>query len=393
MKAKQIQKNINTENKNILAEKYVLYSFLNELFKKDITHPGKKIAALNKKILRAINLRNEKLYYDLLKENKKINYRVCYGEIGGAELWGAREMQEDRIAFNYIAEINEINPDKIPSVLKNTAHTLQNIITESDLGDEGSCLCSAVLLADSYYICNVGDSTAYLYTLDAKNTVVSFEGPLNTLHNPTTRSELKRVKNWNIQRGRLNGTLSLSRAIGDNQYEKYHLSHEPEIKSNTIKNKRGIRTYFMIACDGLTEGDCLSNTHLQTIIEKNAVKPLDEVATALTIAAREAGSSDNISILIAPMTAQAKYLAVFDGHGGDKVSNALGQLYDCVFKNEILLIKINELKEYDPKFYDDLFHKIIQIKTNIENLKDINTIKQVYEALNLLYQSLMTLTP
>lgn len=80
---------------------------------------------------------------------------------------------------------------------------------------QAGCTATVVLLTDSKIICaNAGDSRAIL--CEKGQTI-----ELSKDHKPTSPEEKKRVVNagGEVELGRVNGILSLSRAIGDFEYK------------------------------------------------------------------------------------------------------------------------------------------------------------------------------
>ena len=86
---------------------------------------------------------------------------------------------------------------------------------------------------------------------------------------------------------------------------------------------------------------------LQVIFDKDP----DEIAVSLTQAAFDQGSKDNISVVATTIdpNEDAKYIAVFDGHGhnwtGHLVARACSELFDAVLNNQIHVAKLKLISE------------------------------------------------
>lgn len=343
-----------------------------DLSGKEIENPRSAIYDMNRSILR-----------------KKINYQGFQPstQIGIVELWGRRNEQEDRIAAGELLGFDELTEVERLTALEKAVVNLQDIITQLNLGHQGSTFCSTVLLNNQVYTTNLGDGTAFLCIIDSQ-AEVSLE-LLNTRHNPDEPSEFERLKRNKIRiiNNRLAGSLAVSRALGDQSYEQFGLTHIPEINRKQIEIPKEGRAFIINACDGLTESDpnyySKRITLLKEIIRDNYKKTPNEIATSLALAVLDADVSedypnlkvgDNISVMVVPVDVKnniAIYMLVCDGHGGDAVADAATQLYEAVITHQILLAK---LKDKDIKFVDLITGLI---KSNCKG-KDLSDIKSIY---------------
>lgn len=269
------------------------------------------------------------------------------GNIGIAERLGLRESQEDcvRVGLLNIAHIKGVSRESLERLLRDMASTLQAGITALDCAHAGSTLCANIIYKNLIATLNVGDSTAFICVMNEAGQVITFE-PLNPiLHNPSTPSEAERIAAAGgvIEEGRI-GTvymeawLNLSRTIGDNYYEVAGLIHDPDVYFYPVVFPPGGKVFVITACDGLTEAECLTKKDLTKLMEENHHLPVNEIAQLLAKEAIKRGSEDNVSVMVTELNEteeKVKVLAVFDGHSGKEVSNALFQLF-----NPLLEIKL-----------------------------------------------------
>ncbi|RLU22632.1 hypothetical protein DMN91_004910 [Ooceraea biroi] len=162
----------------------------------------------------------------------------------------------------------------------------------------GTTAVCALMLNKKLYIAWVGDSMAALVT---RNSVMQLVNP----HRPTRKDESERIQNMGgavlqcMGVLRVNGFLSISRAIGDVPYKPY-ISGEPEVRCVPLD---GTEDFLIIACDGLWDyidqrtaalrvyGQVLQNPH-----------DLKYVHQALLQSAKRAGSLDNITVIVVFLT-------------------------------------------------------------------------------------------
>jgi protein phosphatase PTC1 len=133
------------------------------------------------------------------------------------------------------------------------------------------------------YTANVGDSAAVLVS-DNKAEQLSYD------HKATDKSEIVRVQNDGgcIYRGRLRGTLALTRSLGDHNLKSSGLSSKPNIVRTVLYPSH---SSLIIASDGLW--DVVSPSDL--IPYKN-FRSLD-IASELIRYAIKCGSQDNIAVI------------------------------------------------------------------------------------------------
>ncbi|MBV8803169.1 MAG: hypothetical protein JO131_09485, partial [Gammaproteobacteria bacterium] len=204
-------------------------------------------------------------------------------------------------------------------------------------------------------------------------------------------------------------TLRMTRSIGDKRYELHGLIHHPEITFFEVDLDEGQRAFIVTACDGLTErmhpakdskqkksefeeqeiGTCVATT-IDDCKSKNIES---EIAFRLTEKAVNTGSTDNISIIVKEVTHQKNphIGAVFDGHGGNKVSKALGKHTIPLFKDLIELknllknplnqVKQNHERSSKKEMLDPLVDKIFSLNRRGGQSEKLYALTKIYFAL------------
>jgi len=103
-------------------------------------------------------------------------------------------------------------------------------------------------LGRSLYVANAGDARAVMGRVDSTGAMTALR--LSKDHKPDTPEENLRVARaggW-VLRGRLEGNLGVSRALGDFNYKERGLSAEPFIFSSELDDSHH---FIILACDGL----------------------------------------------------------------------------------------------------------------------------------------------
>jgi serine/threonine protein phosphatase PrpC len=152
------------------------------------------------------------------------------------------------------------------------------ILTNEDI--ESGCTANVVLIyKDRIFCANAGDSRS---VIKMKNRVM----PMSRDHKPEDENERMRIEKaggFVSNEGRVNGSLNLSRAIGDLRFKKYYgekmgrldeqiISPAPEIKQFSLTDDAMI----VMGCDGIWE--CLSD---ETVIKILKEKCKDKISRGI----------------------------------------------------------------------------------------------------------------
>eukprot|EP01103_Thecamoeba_quadrilineata_P000073 TRINITY_DN10055_c0_g1_i1.p1 TRINITY_DN10055_c0_g1~~TRINITY_DN10055_c0_g1_i1.p1 ORF type:complete len:937 (+),score=204.98 TRINITY_DN10055_c0_g1_i1:130-2940(+) len=163
--------------------------------------------------------------------------------------------------------------------------------TSMDLESRACCgtACLIVLIVKSViYAANLGDSRAILCS---KGKVIR----LTEDHKPLEREEAARIRDAGgvvLSSGRVNGLLSVSRALGDFHLKPFGISSVPSLCSRFITPDD---EFIIMACDGLW--DVISEETAVEIVKTERKDP-HRASMRLRDMAYLRGSSDNITVVV-----------------------------------------------------------------------------------------------
>lgn len=175
-------------------------------------------------------------------------------------------------SFNYA--FNKINTE-ITSIYKekDTGTTATVVLIKEDKGER------------ILYCANVGDSKCYIIKRNNKIELIS------TDHICTDKNEVDRVKSSGgiVFRGRVFGTLMLTRSIGDLEMKQYGVIATPSIKKHFLTQDD---MYVVLASDGVW--DIIEQNKLISFGKGSA----NEVCDKIVKFAVQGGSRDNVSCIV-----------------------------------------------------------------------------------------------
>lgn len=157
-------------------------------------------------------------------------------------------------------------------------------------GTTGVC---ALITGKTLHIAWLGDSQVILVQ---QGQVVKLMEP----HKPERQDEKERIEALggfvsHMDCWRVNGTLAVSRAIGD-VFQKPYVSGEADAASRELT---GSEDYLLLACDGFF--DVVPHQEVAGLVQSHLVRHQGsglQVAEELVAAARERGSHDNITVMV-----------------------------------------------------------------------------------------------
>jgi len=161
-----------------------------------------------------------------------------------------------------------------------------------------TAVCCLIEDKSKIYFAWVGDSLAVLFKNGQPQEIMS-------PHKPNRPDEMIRIEKEggvvNFQdTWRVNGTLAVSRAIGDPEFKPWVIS-DPDINEVTLD---GSEDFLILACDGLwdhvllEDTGCLVYHHLVEASSQSPTKIVEECSKKLVECAKEGGSSDNITAIV-----------------------------------------------------------------------------------------------
>ncbi|XP_007536505.1 protein phosphatase 1F [Erinaceus europaeus] len=157
-------------------------------------------------------------------------------------------------------------------------------------GTTGVC---ALIVGKTLHVAWLGDSQAILVQ---QGQVVKLMEP----HRPERQDEKERIEALggfvsHMDCWRVNGTLAVSRAIGD-LFQKPYVSGEADAASRELSDSED---YLLLACDGFF--DVIPHHEVPGLVQSHLVGQQGNglhIAEELVAAARERGSHDNITVMV-----------------------------------------------------------------------------------------------
>ncbi|XP_040204309.1 protein phosphatase 1F [Rana temporaria] len=222
-------------------------------------------------------------------------------------------------AANYAATHVHVALARNEALVSDPARALKEVFQRTDAmflrkakrerlrsGTTGVC---AMLEGECLHVAWLGDSQALLVQQGSPVTLME-------PHKPEREDERERIEALGgcvtyMGCWRVNGTLAVSRAIGDIDQKPY-VSGEGDVTTHVLS---GTEDFLVLACDGFfdavtsSEVPSLVLDHLQ---ENGGVG--QHVAERLVSAAKEGGSSDNITVMVVFLRDPAKVLEDFLAH-------------------------------------------------------------------------------
>ena len=184
----------------------------------------------------------------------------------------------------------------VSETLHKTFKSVDELVQVANNANIGSTAVVCVVTPDKLWFANAGDSMAMVYYTDGHVELMSQEHKAESEKDRITAAG-GMITYWDGM-GRVNGTLNLSRSIGD-FYMKQFIISTPFVRS--IKRHLRPIKYILIASDGLWDVFSADEIHKQlqvikTAIGKNNQVDMDKVLSILVERAHQRGSTDNITV-------------------------------------------------------------------------------------------------
>jgi hypothetical protein len=253
----------------------------------------------------------------------------------------AGQCQEDEVVAFTLKGFKLLTNQQREQVLISTAAEMQKKFGQ--VPRKGSTMCGLIAWQEENKafatVTSAGDGPVCCMVLDAAgNKVPDKNGKnLRLLNKLDNLPDIKDEKTGAVRKARLPDPqrpndprtgLAVTRAIGDTDYEKSGLKHEPRITHHEINVPAGGRAIFFGGSDHLTEK--LSLQEIEDVVWENRNAPVDAIARRLDRASGEKGTGDDRSTIAFIATEQETGYFDFDGHGGanyliDEVGNPVSR--------------------------------------------------------------------
>lgn len=207
----------------------------------------------------------------------------------------------------------------------------------------------------------LADAASFAAVYDEFGQVLGVVRLNSVTHKPTNLEERTRIETAGgfVFRGRVNGVLAVSRAIGDNELKQVGVCSEAQIdilstaqiaaKLNIASEKIG-KIHVITTCDGFTDGAASNQSkegheqYLLRILNGMALpgnETEEALAEELAEQAKRDRSHDNISVAIQTITKETPpfLIGVYDGHAGTDASCHVADNIGPVFKAQCALTR------------------------------------------------------
>jgi len=180
--------------------------------------------------------------------------------------------------------------------LDDVMRTMPKVVSGDD--KSGTTAVCSLISPKHIYVANCGDSRAVLH----RKSGIGFS---TEDHKPINPCEKERIQNagGSVLVQRINGSLAVSRALGDFEYKnvvgmgqcEQLVSPEPELY---VEQRTGEDEFLVLACDGVW--DVMSNEDVCTYIKHQftLTSDVDEITARVIDTCFSKGSRDNMSIMI-----------------------------------------------------------------------------------------------
>lgn len=231
----------------------------------------------------------------------------------------AAKMCSTRLIENILGqeEFKGIQEDKydlevLKKVIKRSFLSMDRILME-ELSDKSGTTCTSLLITKKHFIfINCGDSRGFLSRSKDNSSNVHF----STLdHKPTNPEERQRIQSAGgvVLTQRINGSLAVSRALGDFDYKgddnlaetAQLVSAEPDVTA--VERNAAADQFICLACDGIF--DVFLNEELADYINsqlKVRGDDLEQLCSDVIDTSLHKGSRDNMSIILLVFPAAPK---------------------------------------------------------------------------------------
>lgn len=292
----------NNNKKNDLIE-YIVEKYITQIEKKSLPVQKINIKLNNGDVC---SIQGKRVYMEdtyVYSEYDDIKLFGVFDGHSGSEVSDLLPDFISKVLFKRLVNAIRYLPKKVIKMVKKSFLDIDNFLQSHFTGIEsGSTACLCLQIKDKFYLINLGDSRAVLFSMDNKKFKILAK---TKDHKPDDLKEYKRI----IKSGgrvelaegdvaRVDGNLAMSRAFGDFEL-KYHsgkgfkgpVSVKPDVKLVKTKGKKQLG--IIIASDGLW--DIFSEKKvLQFFVDHGYQNFCQEIVKESLIG----GSTDNITVLM-----------------------------------------------------------------------------------------------
>jgi serine/threonine protein phosphatase PrpC len=338
---------------------------------------------------------------DELKKCPDVSGQCLEYGFGYFETQGTRPAQEDALAWHLIdkSALNNLQPEDIGQRLWTTYHLIDQ---EAASMNGGTTASTTVFDGENLITATVGDAVTFGVAYKLDGSVIGVVRLNHHVHAVALPDEKTRIQKTNeISKGRVEGVLGMSRAIGDYGIigtrgvviDKAAIpadAHIDIINLNTIRQflrltpEQIVKFQIIATCDGFTEAagrhqqskqghegylkSCLQDYNGDTAgtsSEKN-------IAEYLTKKAIQDGSKDNVSVAVQTLSGNAVVLGIYDGHNGSVVAEYIADNAGRVFLEQCSLTREHYAEqEFSVNKNDTSYLRDNPLKTSIHAVESL----------------------
>lgn len=277
------------------------------------------------------------------------------GIFGLSEIQGKRPSQEDVCVYNLDDRLIQLTGHEKETLLRAIIEDLVDDEEIKTFQQQGSCALLTIVDPKSNQVttAHLGDSTTFAMAYNSEGRPAYAHLVNQPLHNPTNKCESEYIKanNGFVTNDRLNSCLAISRAIGDMRFRNMGLNAKPDVATHDLSIPEGGFAYVVAACDGLTEYDVLDKEQILFLILSNKTLALSQQAKSLSDEALASGSTDNITVFVVPVIPEVThtpiFTAIYDGHGGAKVSQLCKQKTPALYEKHMKVLLESKIAKED----------------------------------------------
>nr|XP_060624074.1 integrin-linked kinase-associated serine/threonine phosphatase 2C isoform X1 [Anolis sagrei ordinatus] len=244
----------------------------------------------------------------------RVSYFAVFDGHGGvrASNYAAQNLHQNLIRKFPKGDVPSVEKAIRRCLLDTFKHTdeefLKQASSQKPAWKDGSTATCVLVIDNTLYIANLGDSRAILCRYNEENqkhTALS----LSKEHNPTQYDERMRIQKagGNVREGRVLGVLEVSRSIGDGQYKRFGVISVPDVKRCQLTHND---RFILLACDGLFKvfspeeavNFIMSSLEDKTVPTRDAKSAVDAryeaACNRLANKAVQRGSADNVTVVV-----------------------------------------------------------------------------------------------